>query len=153
MFYHVSGGERGGRVGLCLSKRFTHGKMIKSLNYTNFKYLHINFSLTYKLYKFIVLYRPPPKTNFIDFINEFYGLMSFLFDENIKVCVCGDFSIWTEDETDNHVKRFLEVVENFDYKNVVCEPTTRSGHILDLVMCDESDDDLVEVHVELDYMA
>ena len=36
---------------------------------------------------------------------------------------------------------------------MVCEPTSRSGHILDLVMCDESDDDLVEVHIEPDYMA
>ena len=35
---------------------------------------------------------------------------------------------------------------------MVCEPTARSGHILDLVMCDESNDDLGEVHVEPDYM-
>ena len=79
--------------------------------------------------------------------------MRFLFEENRKVYVCGDFNIWTEDDTDNHAKRFLEVVGNFNYKNVVCESTSRSGHILDLVICDESDDDLVEVHVEPDYMA
>ena len=78
--------------------------------------------------------------------------MSSLFDGNRKVYVCGDFNIWTEDDTDNHAKRFLEVVGNFNYKNVVCEPTTRSGHVLDL-MCDESDDDLVEVHVDPNYMA
>ena len=46
-----------------------------------------------------------------------------------------------------------KVVGNFNYKNVVCEPTARSGHILDLVMCDELDDDLVEVYVDPDYMA
>ena len=127
--------------------------MIKSLNYTSFEYLLINFSLTNKLYKFIVLYRPTPKTNFNDFINEFYGLMSSLFDGSRKVYVCGDFNIWTKYDTDNHAKRFLEVVGNFIYKNMVCEPTSKSGHILDLVMCDESDDDLVEEHVEPDYMA
>ena len=71
-------------------------KMIKSLNYTSFEYIHINFSLTNKIYRFIVLYRPPPKTNFNNFTNEFYGLMSSLFDENRKVYVCGDFNIWTE---------------------------------------------------------
>ena len=114
---------------------------------------HINFSLANELYKFIVLYRPPPKTNFNYFINEFYGLVGFLFDENRKVYVCGDSNIWTEDNTDNHAKRFLEIVGYFNYKNMVCEATARSGHILDLVMCDESDDDLVEVHVEPDYMA
>ena len=75
--------------------------------------------------------------------------MSSLFDENIKVYVCGDFSIWTEDDTDNYEK----ISGNFNYKNVVCEPTARSGHILDLVMCDEFDDDLVEVYVDPDYMA
>ena len=79
--------------------------------------------------------------------------MSSLFDENRKVYVCGDFNIWAEDDTDNYKKRFLEVVGNFNYKNVVCEPTARSGHILDLVMCDELDDDLVEVYVDPDYMA
>ena len=147
IFYHVPREGRGGGVGLCLSKRFTHVKMIKSLNYTSFEYIHINFSLTNKLYKIIVLYRPPPKTNFNNFINEFYGLMSSLFDENRKVYVCGDFNIWAEDDTDNYTKRFLEVVGNFNYKNVVCEPTARSGHILDLLMCDELDDDLVEVYM------
>ena len=152
IFYHVPREKRGGGVGLCLSKRFTHVKMIKSLYYTSFEYIHINFSLTNKLYKFIVLYRPPLKTNFNNFTNEFYGLMSSLFDENRKVYVC-DFNIWTEDDTDNYTKRFLEVVGNFNYKNVVCEPTARSGHILDLVMCDELDDDLVEAYVDPDYMA
>ena len=153
IFYHVPREGRGGGVGLCLSKRFTHVKMIKSLNYTSFEYIHINFSLTNKLYKIIVLYRPPPKSNFNNFINEFNGLMSSLFDENRKVYVCGDFNIWAEDDTDNYTKRFLEVVGNFNYKNVVCGPTARSGHILDLVMCDELDDDLVEVYVDPDYMA
>ena len=76
--------------------------------------------------------------------------MSSLFDENRKVYVCGDFNIWAEDDTDNYTKRFLEVVRNFNYKNVVCGPTARSGHILDLVMCDELDDDLVEVYVDPD---
>ena len=153
IFYHVPREGRGGGVGLCLSKRFTHVKMIKSLNYTSFEYIHINFSLTNKLYKIILLYRPPPKTNFNNFTNKFYGLMNPLFDENRKVYVCGDFNIWAEDDTDNYTKRFLEVVGNFNYKNVVCEPTARSGHILDLVMCDELDDDLVEVYVDPDYMA
>ena len=89
-------------------------KMIESLNYTSFEYIHINFSLTNKLYKIIVLYRPPPKTNSNNFINEFNGLMSSLFDENRKVYVCGDFNIWAEDDTDNYAKRFLEVVGNFN---------------------------------------
>ena len=67
VFYHVPREKRGGGVGLCPSKSLTHVKMIKSLNYTSFEYIHINFSLTNKLYKFIVLYRPPPKTNFNNF--------------------------------------------------------------------------------------
>ena len=36
---------------------------------------------------------------------------------------------------------------------MVCEPTARFGHILDAVMCDEMDDDLVEVYVDPNYMA
>ena len=55
-----------------------------------------------------------PKTNFNDFINEFYGLMRSLLMKTEKYA-CGDFNIWTEDDTDNHAKRFLEVVGNFNY--------------------------------------
>ena len=40
IFYHVPREKRGGGVGLCLSKRFTHVKIIKSLNYTSFEYIH-----------------------------------------------------------------------------------------------------------------
>ena len=69
IFHHVPREKRGEGVGLCLSKGITHVKMIKSLNYTSFEYIHVNFSLANELYKFIVLYRPPPKTNFNNFIN------------------------------------------------------------------------------------
>ena len=79
-------------------KKITHAKMTRSQGYTRFEYLEINFSLTNKLYKFIVLYRPPLKTYSNDIVNEFYNLMSFLFDENRKVYICGNFNIWTEED-------------------------------------------------------
>ena len=44
-------------------------------------------------------------------------------------------------------------MEVLTLKNVACEPTSMSDHILDLVMCDKLDDGLVGVHVEPDYMA
>ena len=37
--------------------------------------------------------------------------MTSLFDENRKVYVCGDFNIWTEDDTDNHAKDFWKLLE------------------------------------------
>ena len=37
----------------------------------------------------------------------------------IEVYVCGDFNIWNKDDTDDYAKRFLEVIGNFNYKNVV----------------------------------
>ena len=125
--------------------------MIKAQVYTSFEYLQKTFSLTNNFLKFVVLHRLPPKTNSNDFVNEFYGLKSSLLDENKKAYVCGDFNIWAEDDTDMYMRRFLKVTEDFNYKNVVCEPTSRLGHVLDLVMCDETDDDLVEVHVKPDY--
>ena len=68
-----------------------HVKMIKLQSYASFEYFQINSSLTNEIYKFIVLYRPPPKTNFNDFVKEFYSLMSSLFDENRKGYICGNF--------------------------------------------------------------
>ena len=58
----------------------------------------------------MVLYRPLLKIFFNNFINEFYRLMSSLFDENRKVYVCGDFNIWTED-IDNYTKDFCKSLE------------------------------------------
>ena len=82
-----------GGVGVLLSKRYTHVKMIKSQAHASFEYLQINFSLTDNLFKFTVLYRLPLRTNFNDFVNEFYGLMSSVFDENRKVYIWEDFDI------------------------------------------------------------
>ena len=79
--------------------------------------------------------------------------MSSLLDENRKVYICGNSNIWAEDDIHDYATRFLEVIGNFSNKNAVCEPTSRCGHILDLVMGDEMDDDPVEVRVEPDYMA
>ena len=51
-----------------------------------------------------------------------------------KFYSCGNSYIWVDDDTDNYAKRFLEVTANFNHKNVVCEPTSRCGHVFDLVM-------------------
>ena len=93
LFYHIPSQICMGGVGVLLSKRYTHVKMIKSQVYASFEYLQINFSLTDNLFKFTVLYRLPLRTNFNDFVNEFYGLMSSVFDENRKVYIWDDFDI------------------------------------------------------------
>ena len=73
----------------------------------------------------------PPKTNSDDLVNGFYSLTRALFNENRKAYICGDFNTWVEDDTYNYKKIFLEVIGNFNYKNVVYELTSRSGHMHD----------------------
>ena len=153
MFYHVPRLGRGGGVGIILSKRFANIKMIKIQKYNNFEHLEINFTLSNKLFKFVVIYRPPEKRNFENFEIDLQNLLNTIFDENRQVYICGDFNIWADQENDRYNIKLREIIENYNYMNIVNKPTTRSEHTLDLVLCEKSDNCLVEVDVELDYIA
>ena len=88
-----------------------------------------------------LIYRPP---NYVttDFLAEFE---SFLFESETsteKVLYVGDFNVWVEDSMNDIVKKFTDVLDNFNLKNHVTTPTYDSGHILDLVITNK-DSELV----------
>ena len=150
-FYHISRDGIGGGVGILLSKKFTNIKLCSQHKYKSFEHIEINFYLVNKVFKFIVIYRTPPKTNFDDFMEEISNLMSAVYNEDKSIYICGDFNVWVEDRSDQYARKFMEVLDVFDCRNVIETSTSLSDHILDLLICENSDDRVRDVEVEPDF--
>ena len=109
----------GGGVGILVSKCFVNIKMEKTRNYNTFEHLEINLKYLNKLYKIVVIYRPPPRTNFSTFLDEFEELMSMLSHENKRILVTGDLNIWFDDTDNNYTRKKNEIIDRHSFKNVI----------------------------------
>ena len=60
--------------------------------------------------------------------------------ESGSLLSAGDFNLHVNDVRDTTATRFLQLIESFNLKQHVCEPTHRNGQILDLLItrADES---------------
>ena len=97
----------------------------------------------------IALYRPPG-TSLRNFIEEFSNFPETT--ENLNhVCICGDFNIWLEDEDNAFVKEFKELIETHNISNGVLTPTSRSEHILDLILSQNNVVSNIEVEPEFTF--
>ena len=141
----------GGGVGVLVSNCFSNIKLEKSQNYNTFEHLEISLRYMSKLYKFVVMYRPPPKTNFELFLDELDELMSVLSHENKKILVTGDLNIWFDDMENNYTKKTKEIIDRYNYKNVVEQYTSRSNHVLDVILCENDDVEVSDIQVDPDF--
>ena len=97
------------------------------------------------------MYRPPPsssnQSSVVLFFNEFPILLESLATASGSLLIAGDFNLHINDVRDTTATRFLQLIESFNVKQHVCEPTHRSVHILDLLItrADESFDIAVNV--------
>ena len=141
----------GGGVGVLVSNCFSNIKMEKSQNYNTFEHLEINFTYVNRLYKVVVIYRPPPKINFDIFLDEFEELMSMLSHQNRKILVTGDLNIWFDDTNNNYTRRTNEIIDRYNLRNIIEQKTSRSDHVLDVVLCENDDVDLSDIQVDSDF--
>ena len=138
-----------GGVGIFLSNAFTFIRKKRTGTYNSFEYLNIDFDHNRKKMKFIVVYRPPSSSQ-RTFREEFQGLLNTLLNEPRKVYICGDFNQWIDDPNDRDAKLFLELMDGVNFLNNVNVPTSRSGHILDLVFSDKDLCNTKNIQVEPD---
>ena len=135
-FYHVPRKiQVGGGVGIFLLKQFTNIKMVNRRTYESFEHLEINSNCDKQRITVVVLYRPP-RTSITRFNEEFNDFFNLFNDELRQTYICGDFNIWLDHPNDNNVNRFIEIIECHNLENGVSEPTSRSGHTLDLIIYD-----------------
>ena len=57
---------------------------------------------------------------------------------NTRNLYVGDFNIWMDDQENRETQRFTEILDNYSIRNYVDICTHNSGHILDLVLTDET---------------
>ena len=150
-FYHVPRIEQvGGGVGIFLSKQYTNIKVINRRTYETFEHLEINFNCNNHRITVVVLYRPP-RTSINSFNEEFSDFLNLFNDELRQTYICGDFNIWMDVPNNNNVNRFVEIIECHNLENGVSEPTSRSEHILDLIIYDKDHKQISKLEVEPDF--
>ena len=76
------------------------------------------------------------------FIAEFSEYLESVILSNDLLCLTGDFNIHFDDHNDPATCRFLELLESVSLTQHVAEPTHEHGKTLDLVITQESDNDI-----------
>lgn len=99
---------------------------------------------------FVVIYRPP-NTNCQLFFEEFTEYLESFDHSHGRVFISGDFNVWMDDVHNQHRNDFTVLLESFHYVNKVNAVTSRSGHMLDLVLCDAMDGCVTQLDIEPDF--
>ena len=144
MLHSVPRGSRGGGVALLSKKALkvkncsTAKRKFKSFEYVELSLNHLSTNL-----RIVIVYRPPPSSSYqstvVLFFNEFPILRESLATASGSLLIVGN-NLHVNDVRDTTATRFLQLIESFNLKQHVCEPTHRNGHILDLLItrADES---------------
>lgn len=142
--------KTGGGVGVFLSKQFSNIRVINRFSSETFEHLEIKFNYGNKVLGVVALYKPPEISN-AQFNEEFTNYLDLCNDELMKIFICGDFNLWMDDSNNSSVNNFKEVIDSHNLENRVLEPTSRSNHILDLIICDKDLGLISGIEIEPDF--
>jgi hypothetical protein len=146
-FYFISAprppskGKKGGGVGFVISSDIVVER-IDTEQYDTFESLAIRVKGERPFHLFLI-YRPPPSQanglSMNQFHNEIELFLTYL-SVSIKgdFCVLGDFNVHWDAAQDPAAVRFRDLVSVLDMKQLVAKPTQKSGHILDLMLVQNS---------------
>ena len=73
---------------------------------------------------------------------EFGSLLDQYFTDSSSLLITGDLNLHVDNNLDKSSQDFIALIESFNFKQHICSPTHRAGHILDLLMA-RDDDQLV----------
>ena len=129
--------KRGGGVG-CLITKSLRCKNQTNKKFDTFECMEIKLSSEKTGVTLNIIYRPP-QSNSSTFLQEIQSLILDNETHQTNVIYLGDFNMWVDDNSSNDALGFLELLDTFNLKNYVNEPTCRSGHTLDLVITKKQD--------------
>ena len=81
------------------------------------------------------------------FYEEFSEFVEKLFRASGKVIILGDFNIFFGDTSGLAYKRFVDIVETFDFVQHIDKPTHNSGHLLDYIITRKDSSGVSNVYV------
>ena len=130
--------DLGGGVAAIYKSLLKVRKVPRKTNYKSFENLECLIDTDNGLLRFINIYRPDysakhrfTTSSFINEFSEYIQDVSVLPGEPVFI---GDFNIHVENADDNNtVKKFLDMLNNFGYEQLVHEPTHRLNGTLDLI--------------------
>ena len=103
------------------------------------------------IFNLITIYRPPQsqvnKSSVADFLDEFAILLETLITRTGQLIIIGDLNIHLDTDNANAVK-FKELLNSFNLKQLVQEPTHDKRHILDLVITRTDDLDISNIRID-----
>ena len=131
-------GRRGGGVGILVNNQVTFRQIHVSPQITSFELMEAVLTICSISLRLIVIYRMPPskingpKTG--TFYEEFSEYVEKLSCTSGKVIILGDFNIHFFDTSGFACKRFVDILETFDFVQHIDKPTHNSGHLLDYII-------------------
>ena len=147
-FYHLPRvAKTGGGVGVFVSKSFSKVTGRNQVIFDTFEYIDLEILSKNKVIRLITLYRPPTidgKRKEKEFIEEFGNYLDTI--NNLRTTfICSDFNLGLD-----KVSEFVELLEAHSLVNSVINPTTKSEHIIDLVIHHKDHKLIKNVEVEPD---
>ena len=142
--------QRGGGVGIIISRQFKYITKIERQTYKSFEHIEIKTRSmpTNKMFRIIAFYRNQ-NVNINVFLEEFGNYLNLLTNEDCQnLLLCGDFNIQINDRRNRSVDQFENILEEHNMSNIVTEATTRHGNILDLVICNNENKNNIRIWVE-----
>ena len=133
-FYHFPRVEKTG--GVFVSKSFSKVTVRNQVIFNTFEYIDLEILNKNKVIRLITLYRLPTidgKRKEKEFIEEFGNYLDTI--NNLRTTFICDFNLWLDKVSEcNYVGEFVELLEAHSIVTSVINPTTKSEHIIDLVI-------------------
>ena len=99
----------------------------------------------------VVVYRPPPfkknRLNVSLFLDEFSTFLEKVITTTKPLTIVGDFNFHLDDVNQKAAVRFQELLDVFNLKQHVRDPTYKNGHTLDLVITRADEEPVGNVRV------
>ena len=97
-----------------------------------------------------VVYRAPPtrsnKLGLSQFFEDFPTFPMEYTTTQSRLLLVGDLNFHLDDNDDHQARRFMNIVTELNFKQLVSGPTHIHGHTLDVVITREGDDMIYQVY-------
>lgn len=143
-------GSNGGGVGLLFRDTLKIIDRTVGVKFKSFEFLDVSCVDT-KNVRIIVVYRPPPSHNnslsTSLFFEEFTCFLEQIIGSPDNLLLAGDFNFHVDDMDNSEAKQFITLLDTFNLKQFVNEPTHKHGHTLDLVITRSDENIIKDVYV------
>lgn len=116
---------------------------METTSHQSFELIELLLNANSSTFRFVVIYRPPSSLmnnlTYPLFLEEFTSLLERIFLSSGKLMMVWGFNCHMDFEVDSNARTFLELLDIFNLKQHVNEPTHNNNHILDLIITRKED--------------